>query len=145
MTSSLVEDAGVVIWFVVAGCWMSVVVCFRVKNLSRVGWDIVVGNRRVLCVIVHGAGNAMLMRGCDCAAELGLMGLGVGSCCGGVCIFDVRSFSDCCFLLRGMVVWCCFFLDLRLYALMCVGRFASMFWRVVVCFYCVACVFRKGC
>jgi hypothetical protein len=32
------------------------------------------------------------------------------------------SFCVCCFLLRGMVVWCCVFLDLRLYALMCMGE-----------------------
>jgi hypothetical protein len=66
-----------------------VVVCFRVKNLSSVGWDSVVGNGRVLCGIVHGAGNAMLMRGGACAAELRLMGLGFRSCCGDICIFDV--------------------------------------------------------
>ena len=89
VTASLVEDVGVVFWFVVAGCWVSVVVCFRVKNLSLVGWDNVEGNGRVLCGIVHGAGNAMLMRGGACAAELCLMGLGVSSCCAGVCIFDV--------------------------------------------------------
>ena len=89
MTASLVEDVGVVFWFVVTGWWVSVVVYFRVKNLSSVGWDNVVGNGRVLCGIVHVAGNAMLMRGGACAAELRLMGLGVSSCCGGVCIFDV--------------------------------------------------------
>ncbi len=47
------------------------------------------GNGRVLYGIVHGAGNAVLMRGGACAAELRLMGFGVGSCCVGVCIFDV--------------------------------------------------------
>ncbi len=89
MTASLVEGVGIVFLFVVDGCWVSVVVCFRVKNLSSVGWDNVVGNGRVLCGIVHGAVNAMLMRGGACAAELRLMGLGVGSRCVGVCIFDV--------------------------------------------------------
>ncbi len=65
------------------------VLCFRVKNLSAVGWDHVVGNGRVLCFIVHGVGNAMLMRGDACAAELHLLGLGIGSRCAGVCIFHV--------------------------------------------------------
>jgi hypothetical protein len=77
------------VWFVFAGCWVSVVVCFRVKNLSSVGWDNVVGNGRVLCCIVHGAGNDILMRGGACAAVLRLMGLGADSCCASVCMFDV--------------------------------------------------------
>ncbi len=51
------------------------VVCFRVKNLSIVGWDNVLGNGRFLYGIVHGEGNAMLMRGGACTAELRLMGL----------------------------------------------------------------------
>jgi hypothetical protein len=112
-----------VFWFVVAGCWVSVFVCFRVKNLSSVGWDNVVGNGRFLCGIVHGAGNAMLMRGGAYAAELRLMGLGVCSRCDGVCIFDVCSFCVCCFVFRGAVVWCCVFLGLRLYVLGFMGGF----------------------
>ena len=60
MAGSLFDDVGVVFWFVFAGCWVSVVVCFRVKNLSSVGWDTAVGSDGVLCGIVHGAGNAML-------------------------------------------------------------------------------------
>ncbi len=47
-----------------------------------------VGNVGVLCGIVHGAGNAILMLGGACAAELRLMGLGVGSRCAMlVCLF----------------------------------------------------------
>ncbi len=46
-----------------------------------------VGNVGVLCGIVHGAGNAILMRGGTCAAELRLMGLGAGSRCAKVCVF----------------------------------------------------------
>jgi hypothetical protein len=49
----------------------------------------VVGSDGVLCGIVHGAGNAMLIRGGACAAKLRLMGLGVGSCCAIVCVFDL--------------------------------------------------------
>ena len=45
-----------------------------------------------------------------------------------------------------MIVWYCAFLDLRLYAIMCVGGGLQVcFGRVVVCFYCVACVFDRGC
>jgi hypothetical protein len=66
-----------------------VVVCFRVKNLSSVSWDNVVVNGSILCGIVHGAGDAILMRGGACVAELRLMVLGVVSCCVGVCLFDV--------------------------------------------------------
>ncbi len=76
----------------VAGRWVSVFVCFRLKNLSSVGWVNVVGSVGVLCGIVHGAGNAMLMRSGDCAAELRLMGLVDGSCCAMVCVFESRSF-----------------------------------------------------
>jgi len=89
VTASLVEDVAIVFWFVFAGCWVSVVVCFRVNNMSIVGWDNVVDNGRVLCGVVYGARNGMLMRGGACAAELHLMGSGDGSCCDGVCIFDV--------------------------------------------------------
>ncbi len=66
-----------------------VVVCFLVKNLSSVGWNNVVGSDGVLCGIVHGPGNAMSMRGGACAAELRLMGLGVGSCRAIILVFDV--------------------------------------------------------
>ena len=61
------------------------------KNLSSVSWDNVVGNGRALCGIVHGAENAMLMGSGACAAELRLMGLGVGSRCASVFMFDVCS------------------------------------------------------
>jgi hypothetical protein len=47
----------------------------------------VVGNIGVLCGIVHGTGNVILMRGGACAVELRLMGLGVGSRCAMVCVF----------------------------------------------------------
>ena len=93
------------------------VVCFRVKNLSSVGWVCVVGNGWLSCGIVHGAKNAMLMRGGACAAELRLMGLGVGFVCALGFLFDVWSLCICCLLLRAMVVWCFAFLALRLYAL----------------------------
>jgi hypothetical protein len=51
--------------------------------LSSVGWDNVVGNGRVVYGIVHGAGNALLMRGGACGAELRLMGVRVCSRCTG--------------------------------------------------------------
>ena len=87
MEISLLDGVGVLFRFVLVGCWMTVVVCFRVKDLSSVGWYSVVGSVGVLCCIVHEAGNAILMRGGACAAELRLMGLGVGSCCAMGCVF----------------------------------------------------------
>ena len=45
------------------------------------------GNVGDLCGIVHGAENAIFMRGGACAAELRLMGLGVRSRCAKVCVF----------------------------------------------------------
>ena len=51
----------------------------RVKNLSSVCWFCLVGSIGGLYGSVHGAGNAMLMRGGACAAELRLMGLWVAS------------------------------------------------------------------
>ena len=62
-----------------------------------------VGSVGVLCGIVHGAENAILMRGGACASELRLMGLGVGSRCAMVCVFVVLSFCVICFLLHGEV------------------------------------------
>ena len=61
--------------------------CFLVKNLSSVGWYGLAGNVGGLCGIVHGAENAMLMRGGACAAELRLMGWGVESRCARECGF----------------------------------------------------------
>ncbi len=61
--------------------------CFLVKNLSSVSLYGVAGNVGGLCGIVHGAENAILMRGGACAAELRLMGLGVRSRCAKVCVF----------------------------------------------------------
>ena len=61
------------------------------------------------------------------------MGLRVGSDCARACLLCSRSLCICCFLLRGIVVWLCAFLDLRLYALVvlllfvCVGRWVCMF------------------
>jgi hypothetical protein len=52
-------------------------VCFLVKNLSSVSWYGVAGNVGGLCDIVHGAENAILMRGGAYAVELRLMGVGV--------------------------------------------------------------------
>ncbi len=47
----------------------------RVKNLSSVCWFCLLGSVGGLYGSVHGVGNAMLMRGGACAAELRLMGL----------------------------------------------------------------------
>ena len=81
-------DVGVLIRFVLAGCWVAVFVCFLVKNLSiSVSLYGVAGNVGGLCDNVHGAENAILMRGGACAAELRFMGLGVRSRCAKVCVF----------------------------------------------------------
>ena len=74
----MLDGVGLFLWFVLDACWVTVVVCFRVKILSRVGWYSVVGNVGVLCGIAHGAGKAILLRGGACAAELRLMGWGLG-------------------------------------------------------------------
>ena len=87
MAVFLLDGVIVFVVFVLAGCWVAVVVCCLVKNLSSVGWYSVVGNVEVLCGIVHGAGNAILMRGGACAAEPRLLGLRVGSRCAMVCVF----------------------------------------------------------
>jgi hypothetical protein len=84
-------------------------VCIRVKNLSSVGWDSVVGSDGVLCSIVHGTGNAMLMRGGACAAELRLLGSGIGSRCYIVCVFVFYSFRVSCFILRDEGFFALFF------------------------------------
>ena len=84
---SMLDGVGVLIRFMLAGYWVTVVVRLRVKNMSSVGWYSVVGSVGFLCVIMHGAWNAILMRGGACAAELRLMGLGVGSRCAMVCVF----------------------------------------------------------
>ncbi len=63
---------------------------------------------------MHGAENAMLMRGGACAAELRLMGLGVRSRCAGIGVFVLWSFCLVCLLLRRGDFWLCVFLDLRL-------------------------------
>ena len=84
---SVLDGVGVLIRLVLADCWVTVIVRLRVKNLSSVGWYSVVGSVGVLCGIVHGAGNAMLMRGGACAAKLRLIGLGIGSHCAMVCVF----------------------------------------------------------
>ncbi len=74
---SLVSGVGVVLPFVSGGCWVVDVLCLRIKNQSSVVWFSVLGSVGGFCGIVHGVGNAMLMRGGTCAAELRLMGLGV--------------------------------------------------------------------
>ena len=84
---SMLDCVGVLIRSVLAYCWVMVVVRLRVKNLSSVGWYSLGGSVGVLCGIVYGAGNAVLMRGGACATELRLMGLGVGSRCAMVCVF----------------------------------------------------------
>ena len=83
----MLVGVGILLRFVLGGCWVTVVVCFRLKNLSRVGWYSVMDNVGVFCGIVHGAGKAILMRGGACAAELHLMGLGAGSRCAMGCVF----------------------------------------------------------
>ena len=77
MSSSLLGAGSGCLWFAVSVCFLFM--CSRVKNLSSVGWVDVAGIGGLLCVMVHGAGKAMLMRGGACAAELRLMGVGVGS------------------------------------------------------------------
>ena len=90
---SMSAGVGIVIRFVLAGCWVTVVVCLRLKNRSSVGWhSCVVSRVGVLCGIVHGAGNDILMRGGACAAELRLMGFGVGSFYVSGCVFVLLSF-----------------------------------------------------
>ena len=84
---SFLGGVGVFIRIVLADCWVAVFVCFLVKNLSSVSWCGVAGNVGGLCGIVHGAGNAILMRGGACSAELRLLGLGVGSRCAMVFVF----------------------------------------------------------
>ena len=88
MVVALWGGVGVESRFVLAGCKVSVV-CFRVKNLSSKGWVSVAGSDGVLYGILHGAGNAMLMRGGACAAELRLMEVRVGSSCAIVCVLDL--------------------------------------------------------
>ena len=84
---SFLGGVGVLIRVMLAGCWVAVFMCFLVKNLSSVSWYGVAGIVGGLCGIVHGAENAILMRGGACAAELRLMGLGVRSRCAKVCVF----------------------------------------------------------
>ena len=43
MSTSLLGVGGVCLWFVVDGCCMLGVMCFRVKSLSSVDWVCVVG------------------------------------------------------------------------------------------------------
>jgi hypothetical protein len=117
---SLLGGVGVLLCFVSVGWW--VVEVLRVKNMSSVGWFCLVGSIGGLYGSVHGAGNAMLMRGGACAAELRLMGLWVASCFDVGVVCACCSFTGCCFLLRGLVL-CCgdFIFDLRLYVLVGVG------------------------
>jgi hypothetical protein len=84
---SFLGGVGVLIRFVLAGCWVAVFVCFLAKNLSSVSWYGVAGHVGGLCGIVHWAKNALLMRGGPCAAELRLIGLGMRSRCAKVCVF----------------------------------------------------------
>ena len=49
---------------------------------------------------MHGAGNAILLRGGACAAELSLMVVDVGFRCTMVCVFVVLSFCGVSSLLR---------------------------------------------
>ncbi len=81
VADSLLDGVGVVLRFVSGGCWVVVVMCLRVKNLSNVGWFCGVDSVGGLCGIVLGAENAMLMRGGACAAELRLMGVEFCSAC----------------------------------------------------------------
>ena len=56
MVVSLFGGVGVESRFVFVGCWVSFV-CFRVKNLSGVGWNSLVESDGVLCGIVHRGGE----------------------------------------------------------------------------------------
>ncbi len=63
MVVSLLGDGGVLFRIGLASCWVTVCMCFLVKNLSSVSWYGVAGSVGGLCGIVHGAEIAMLMRG----------------------------------------------------------------------------------
>ena len=65
-----------------------------------------------LCGIVHGAGNAMLIRGGACAAELRLMGVCVLSCNIVIDLFKLCSLCVFCFLFRGGDLCLCVILTL---------------------------------
>jgi hypothetical protein len=92
-----------------------------VKNLSIVDWCNLLGSVGGLKGIVHGAGNAMLMRGGACAAELRLMGVGVSSCCVVIGVFKLCNLCVVCFLFRGGEVCLCVSLDLRWYVCLVLG------------------------
>jgi hypothetical protein len=85
---SSVGDVGVLLCCILVECW--VVEILRVKNLSSVCWFCLVCSIGGLYGSVHGAGNAMLMRGGACAAELRLLGLWVAS------YFEVGVGCACC-------------------------------------------------
>ncbi len=74
-----------------------------------------VGSVGGLCGIVHGVGNAMLMRGGACAAELRLMGVYVLSCGVVIDLFKLCSLCVFCFLFRVGDLCFCVIFDLRLY------------------------------
>ena len=138
MVVSLLGGAGVGARFVFAGCKASVV-CFRLKNLSSVGWDSVVKRVGVLCGIVHGAGNAMWMRGGACAAELRLMGMGVDYVCVVGCFFFLMVLL--CWLFSFgcggcLVLWCSG--SLVVCFSVCVVGSQVCFIRPAICCCCVA-------
>ena len=64
--------------------------------------------------MVHGAGNAMLMRGGACAAELRLMGVCERSCCVVFLLFELCSLWVFCFLFKGGEMRLCVIFDLKL-------------------------------
>ena len=127
VAASLLDSVKVVLQFASAGCWVVEVMCLRVKYMSSVGWFCVVGSIDGLYCSVRGAENAMLMRGGACAAELRLIGLGIGSCIEVGFVCDVCSFCVCCFLFLSLVIRCCDFLNIRLYVLVSVGM-VSVSW-----------------
>jgi hypothetical protein len=102
---------------------------------------------------VHGVGNAMLMRGGACAAELRLMGLVGGSLCVSGCVFVVWLCCVFCLLLFVGGCCCCVFLVLRLYFWMLVLCLSGVFVVGIVgvggfmlwSLFCLCCVFLSFC
>ena len=92
-----------------------------VKNLCIVDWWCLLGSVGGLKGIVHGAGNAMLMRGGACAAELRLMGVCVSSFCVVFGVFKLYTLCVVCFRFRGGELCLCVSLDLNWYVCLVLG------------------------
>ena len=101
MSVFLVEGVRVVFWLVIMGCWVSVVVCFRVKNLCSVGWDNLVCNGLVLMCVEEASMYVsvgllfvfVMLLVCSAGlVELGILsvgGLTVWDICWSCCVFVV--------------------------------------------------------